>query len=102
MQIKQAYQEVEVEGIATSKVMQISDDPIIWKMLTDQLYTQQNAWIREYAQNARDADKNWKLVLPSLHSTECCFIDNGPGMNKKFMLEQFCQAGFSTKRKDNN
>lgn len=102
MQLKTVYQDVQTSGIEQSQTMKISDDPVIWRFLTDQLYTQKNAWIREYAQNARDVDPNWRIVLPSLHSTECQFIDNGPGMSKEFMLNQFCQAGFSTKRNSDN
>jgi hypothetical protein len=101
MQLQNNTQEVEIEG-ATSKTMTISDDPIIWRMLTTQLYTQTYAWIREYAQNARDADKDWRLIMPSMHSPFVEFIDNGGGMTKHFMQTKFCQAGFSTKREDND
>lgn len=101
MRLQDNTQEVEIEG-AVAKQMSIADDPIIWRMLTTQLYTQTNAWVREYAQNARDADKDWRLIMPSMHSPFVEFIDNGGGMSKNFMQTKFCQAGFSTKREDND
>ena len=101
MKVQHNTQEVEVTGIATSQQMSMANNPILWSFLTDQLYTQSNAWIREYAQNARDVDKKWELRMPSITAPEVCFIDNGGGMSKEFMLNEFCQAGFSTKRTNN-
>lgn len=102
MEIETKIQDVEMEGVDTIRQMGLNNNPIIWRFLTDQLYTQQNAWINEYAQNARDVDPDWRIVLPTDFVPEVRFVDNGPSMSKDFMLNEFCQAGFSTKRHTNS
>jgi hypothetical protein len=103
MQVSVATQEVEREGIARSKRMTMDgNDPVLWQFFSDTLYTNKQRWVLEYAQNARDADPNWKLVLPSAIKPYMEFIDNGTGMSREFMLNDFCVAGRSTKRDNNN
>jgi hypothetical protein len=102
MEINVAQQTVQRTGIATARKMEIDgNDPVIWQFFSDQLYTNQLRWVLEYAQNARDADPNWKLIMPTKIVPEMHFVDNGASMSRDFMLNEFCLAGKSTKRGDN-
>lgn len=108
MKVITETQETIMSTVLASQTMTLdARDPVLWQALSATIYTKAR-WILEYAQNAHDVDPNWKLVLPSLLSPYCEFIDNGPSMSEDFMLSRgehensgFCTAFASTKRDSN-